>query len=144
MFLPKYAWIRPWLLQRRITQGLWLAVLFLLVWLPDLLGHERVWFRTLCCMGVSFLVIASLPGPSGHILAARKVMYARKDRQQTLFQDAYNAEGNNACRLTVYYDGGRTRVTVLVAIEEREGCYLFKEMTCLPEEIDSEGELRYG
>ena len=42
MFLPKYAWIRPWLLQRRITQGLWLAVLFLLVWLPDLLGHERV------------------------------------------------------------------------------------------------------
>ena len=42
IYLPKYAWIRPWLLQRRITQGLWLAVLFLLVWLPDLLGHERV------------------------------------------------------------------------------------------------------
>ena len=81
IYLPKYAWIRPWLLQRRITQGLWLAVLFLLVWLPDLLGHERIWFRTLCGMGVSFLVIASLPGPSGHILAARKVMYARKDGQ---------------------------------------------------------------
>ena len=62
----------------------------------------------------------------------------RQYDEQTLFQDAYNAEGNNACRLTVYYDGGRTRVTVLVAIEEREGCYLFKEMTCLPEEIDSE------
>ena len=27
---------------------------------------------------------------------------------------------------------------VLVAVEEREGCYLFKEMTCLPEEVDSE------
>ena len=81
IYLPKYAWIRPWLLQRRITQELWLAVLFLLVWLPDLLGHERIWFRTLCGMGVSFLVIASLPGPSGHILAARKVMYARKDGQ---------------------------------------------------------------
>ena len=62
----------------------------------------------------------------------------RQYDEQTLFQDAYNEEGNNACRLTVYYDGGRTRVTVLVAIEEREGCYLFKEMTCLPEEIDSE------
>ena len=62
----------------------------------------------------------------------------RQYDEQTLFQDAYNAEGNDACRLTVYYDGGRTRVTVLVAIEEREGCYLFKEMTCLPEEIDSE------
>ena len=62
----------------------------------------------------------------------------RQYDEQTLFQDAYNAEGNNACRLTVYYDGGRTRVTVLVAMEEREGCYLFKEMTCLPEEVDSE------
>ena len=62
----------------------------------------------------------------------------RQYDEQTLFQDAYNEEGNNACRLTVYYDGGRTRVTVLVAIEEREGCYLFKEMTCLPEEVDSE------
>ncbi len=81
LYLPKHAWIRPWLLQRRITQGLWLTVLFLLVWLPDLLGHEQVLFRALCGMGVSFLVIASLPGPSGHILAARKVMYARKDGQ---------------------------------------------------------------
>ena len=62
----------------------------------------------------------------------------RQYDEQTLFQDAYNEEGNNACRLTVYYDGGRTRVTVLVAVEEREGCYLFKEMTCLPEEVDSE------
>lgn len=62
----------------------------------------------------------------------------RQYDEQTLFQDAYNEEGNNACRLTVYYDGGRTRVTVLVAIEEREGYYLFKEMTCLPEEVDSE------
>lgn len=62
----------------------------------------------------------------------------RQYDEQTLLQDAYNEEGNNACRLTVYYDGGRTRVTVLVAMEEREGCYLFKEMTCLPEEVDSE------
>ena len=62
----------------------------------------------------------------------------RQYDEQTLFQDAYNEEGNNACRLTVYYDGGRTRVTVLVAIQEREGYYLFKEMTCLPEEADSE------
>ena len=81
LYLPKHAWIRPWLLQRRITQGLWLTVLFLLVWLPDLLGHEQVLFRALCGMGASFLVIASLPGPSRHILAARKVMYARKDGQ---------------------------------------------------------------
>lgn len=81
LYLPKHTWIRPWLLQRRIAQGLWLAVLFLLVWLPDLLGHERVLFRALCGMGVSFLVIASLPGPSGQVLAARKVMYARKDGQ---------------------------------------------------------------
>lgn len=81
LYLPKHAWIRPWLLQRRITQGLWLTVLFLLVWLPDLLGHEQVLFRALCGMGASFLVIASLPGPSGHILAAHKVMYARKDGQ---------------------------------------------------------------
>lgn len=62
----------------------------------------------------------------------------RQYDEQTLFQDAYNGEGNNACRLTVYYDGGRTRVTVLVAMEEREGYYLFKEVTCLPEEVDSE------
>lgn len=81
LFLPKHAWIRPWLLQRRITQGLWLAVLFLLVWLPGLLGHEQIWFRALCGMGFSFLAVASLPEPSGHILAARNVMYARKDGQ---------------------------------------------------------------
>ena len=62
----------------------------------------------------------------------------RQYDERNFLEDAYNEEGNNACRLTVYYDGGRTRVTVLVAIEEREGCYLFKEMTCLPEEIDSE------
>ena len=62
----------------------------------------------------------------------------RQYDEQTLFQDAYNEEGNNACRVTVYYDGGRTRVTALVALEERDGCYLFKELTCLPEEIDSE------
>ena len=62
----------------------------------------------------------------------------RQYDEQTLFQEAYNEEGNNACRLTVYYDGGRTRVTVLVALEELEGYYLFKEMTCLPEEVDSE------
>ena len=30
----------------------------------------------------------------------------RQYDEQTLFQDAYNEEGNNACRLTVYYDGG--------------------------------------
>ncbi len=81
LYLPKHAWIRPWLLQRRITQGLWLTVLFLLVWLPDLLDHELALFYALCGMGFSFLVIASLPGPSGQILAARKVMYARKDGQ---------------------------------------------------------------
>ena len=34
--------------------------------------------------------------------------------------------GNKAC------DG------VVLALEEREGYYLFKEMTCLPEEVDSE------
>ena len=25
-----------------------------------------------------------------------------------------------------------------MALEERDGCYIFKELTCLPEEIDSE------
>ncbi len=53
-------------------------------------------------------------------------------------EDAYNEEGNNACRVAVYYDGGRTRVTALVAMEKWKGCYLFKELTCLPEEIDGE------
>jgi len=62
----------------------------------------------------------------------------RQYDEQNLFQDAYNEEGNNACRVTVYYDGGRTRVTVLAAMEESDGYYLFKELTCLPEEIDGE------
>jgi len=62
----------------------------------------------------------------------------RQYDEQNLFQDAYNEESNNACRVAVYYDGGRTRVTVLVAMEESEGYYLFKELTCLPEEIDGE------
>lgn len=53
-------------------------------------------------------------------------------------EDAYNEEGNNACRVAVYYDGGRTRVTALVAMEKWKGCYLFKELTCLPEEMDGE------
>jgi len=62
----------------------------------------------------------------------------RQYDEQNLFQDAYNEVGNNACRVTVYYDSGRTRVTVLAAMEECEGWYLFKELTCLPEEIDGE------
>ena len=81
IFLPRHAWIRPWLLQRRITQGLWLAVLFLCVWLPDLLGHEQIWSHALCGIGVSFLAILSLPGPSGRVLSARSMLYARKDGQ---------------------------------------------------------------
>ncbi len=53
-------------------------------------------------------------------------------------EDAYNEEGNNACRVAVYYDGGRTRVTAMVAMEKWKGCYLYKELTCLPEEMDGE------
>ena len=78
-FLPNQTWIRPWLMQRRITQGLWLAVLFLCVWLPDLFGHEQVWFRALCGMGFSLLSILSLPGPGARVLAARSVLYVRSE-----------------------------------------------------------------
>ena len=80
-FLPNQAWIRPWLLQRRITQGLWLAVLFLCAWLPDLLGHEQVGFRALCAMWFSFVGILAMPGPSGHVLDARSVLYVRWEGQ---------------------------------------------------------------
>ena len=80
-FLPNQAWIRPWLLQRRITQGLWLAVLFLCVWLPGLLGHEQIWFRALCGMGFSLLAILSLSGPGGRVLTARSVLYVRREGQ---------------------------------------------------------------
>lgn len=62
----------------------------------------------------------------------------RQYDEQNLFADAYNEEDNTACRAAVYYDGGRTRATVLVAMEKWEGYYLFKELTCLPEEIDGE------
>lgn len=55
-----------------------------------------------------------------------------------MYEDAYSEEDNTACIATVYYDGGRTRATVMYAIGKWEGYYLFKEMTCLPEEIDSE------
>lgn len=62
----------------------------------------------------------------------------RQYDEQNLFEEAYSEEANTACRVTVYYDGGRTRVTVMYTIGKWEGYYLFKEMTCLPEEIDSE------
>ena len=62
----------------------------------------------------------------------------RQYDEENYLEDAYNAEGNNACRVAVYYDGGRTRVTALVAMEKWKGCYLFKELTCLPEEMDGE------
>ena len=78
-FLPNQTWIRPWLMQRRITQGLWLAVLFLCAWLPDLLGHEQVGFRALCVMWFSFVGILATPGPSGHFLDARSILYVRRD-----------------------------------------------------------------
>ena len=81
VFLPNQAWIRPWLMQRRITQGLWLAVLFLCAWLPDLLGHEQVGFRALCAMWFSFVGILAMPGPSGHFLDARSILYVRKEGQ---------------------------------------------------------------
>ena len=56
--------------------------------------------------------------------------------EQNVFEEAYSPERNAACRVTVYYDGGRTRLTVLYTEGEWDGYYLFKEMTCLPEEID--------
>ena len=62
----------------------------------------------------------------------------RQYDERNFLEDAYNEEGNNACRVAVYYDGGRTRVTALVAMEKWKGCYLFKELTCLPEEMDGE------
>ena len=62
----------------------------------------------------------------------------RQYDEQNLYEDAYSEEDNTACIATVYYDGGRTRATVMYAIGKWEGYYLFKEMTCLPEEIDSE------
>ena len=62
----------------------------------------------------------------------------RRYDEQNLYEDAYSEEDNTACIATVYYDGGRTRATVMYAIGKWEGYYLFKEMTCLPEEIDSE------
>lgn len=62
----------------------------------------------------------------------------RQYDEENYLEDAYNEEANNACRVAVYYDGGRTRVTALVAMEKWKGCYLFKELTCLPEEMDGE------
>lgn len=62
----------------------------------------------------------------------------RQYDEENYLEDAYNAGGNNACRVAVYYDGGRTRVTALVAMEKWKGCYLFKELTCIPEEMDEE------
>ena len=62
----------------------------------------------------------------------------RQYDERNFLEDAYNEEGNNACRVAVYYDGGRTRVTALVAMEKWKGCYLYKELTCLPEEMDGE------
>ena len=62
----------------------------------------------------------------------------RQYDEKNFLEDAYNEEGNNACRVAVYYDGGRTRVTALVAMEKWDGYYLFKELTCLPEEMDGE------
>lgn len=62
----------------------------------------------------------------------------RQYDEENYLEDAYNAEGNNACRVAVYYDGGRTRVTALVAMEKWKGCYFFKELTCIPEEMDGD------
>lgn len=62
----------------------------------------------------------------------------RQYDEENYLEDACSEEGNNACRVAVYYDGGRTRVTALVAMEKWKGCYLFKELTCLPEEMDGE------
>lgn len=62
----------------------------------------------------------------------------RRYDEQNVFEEAYSPERNAACRVTVYYDGGRTRLTVLYTEGEWDGYYLFKEMTCLPEEIDEE------
>ena len=81
VFLPSQAWIRPWLLQRRITQGLWLATLFLCAWMPALLGHDRAWDFALMGVWFSLLAILSLPGPSGRILSARNVVYVRREGQ---------------------------------------------------------------
>ena len=81
VFLPSQAWIRPWLLQRRITQGLWLATLFLCAWIPALLGYDRAWDFALMGVWFSLLAILSLPGPSGRILSARNVVYVRREGQ---------------------------------------------------------------
>ena len=62
----------------------------------------------------------------------------RQYDEQNMFEEAYSEEANTACRTTVYYDGGRTRATVMYTIGKWDGYYLFKEMTCLPEEIDSD------
>ena len=89
---------------------------------------------------VSAVVVSS----AGTALDVVKEVYedlkaaGRQYDEKNFLEDACNAEGNNACRVAVYYDGGRTRMTALVAMEKWKGCYLFKELTCLPEEMDEE------
>lgn len=89
-------------------------------------------------------VSAAIVANEGTALDVVKEIYedlkaaGRQYDEENYLEDAYNAEGNNACRVAVYYDGGRTRVTALVAMEKWKGCYLFKELTCLPEEMDGE------
>lgn len=80
-FFPNQAWIRPFLLQRRISQGIWLAVLSLCGWMWALVGHERVWTLAAAGMLVSLLFLFSFQGPPARICTTRPILYARKDNQ---------------------------------------------------------------
>ena len=88
--------------------------------------------------------VAVVPNEGGNALDVVREVYedlkaaGRQYDERNFLEDAYNEEGNNACRVAVYYDGGRTRVTAMVAMEKWKGCYLYKELTCLPEEMDGE------
>ena len=77
LFLPEPRWIRSHLLVRKFSQGLWLAVLFLCLWLDRLTGQEALWSRAAVGMGFSLLLIASLQGPSGRLCAGANWLYVR-------------------------------------------------------------------
>ena len=68
-FLPDFGWIRPHLLVRKFSRGIWLALLFLCLWMGRLTGTEALWDRAAVGMGFSLLIIGSLQGPPARLCA---------------------------------------------------------------------------
>lgn len=98
-FLPDYGWLRPHLLIRKVSQGIWLALFFLCLWPGRLTGD--LWDRAAVGMGFSLLLIGSLQGLPARLCGGAHWAYARQENR--LWKVPLNQILDPELRVSMYF-----------------------------------------